>query len=83
MAFRSVALRQERLAECAEHALKLGYDIEVVECAERGGARSKRAVVYDYAGILERSCRSGMFFASSSFGIFFLTSNFPPSTRLM
>jgi ribonuclease BN (tRNA processing enzyme) len=37
----------------------------------------------DHAGSLDRSCRSGMFFASSSFGMRFLTSNFPLSTRLM
>jgi hypothetical protein len=36
-----------------------------------------------YTGICDRLWRSGMFFASSSFGIRFCTWSFPFSTRLM
>ena len=49
----------------------------------READRLRLAERRDYTDILERSCRTGMFFKSSSFGIRFFTSSFPFSTRLM
>ena len=48
-----------------------------------GGGATDAAAKADYAGMVERLCRNGMFFSRSSLGIRRLTSNFPFSTRLM
>src|SRR5579863_5792517 len=49
------------------------------EVSPRGEIASSR----DHTGNSDKLCRSGMFLASSSLGIRFLTSSFPFSTRLM
>jgi isoquinoline 1-oxidoreductase beta subunit len=46
-------------------------------------ARDSPSYARDHTGISDRLCRSGIFLASSSFGMRFLTSSFPFSTRLM
>src|SRR2546423_77341 len=83
-AFCTVALASRKTgATCAEHALNFGYDMTPHAQYRWWWRAIERATSVHQAGSFERSCRSGMFFASSSFGIRFLTSSLPPSTRLM
>src|SRR5215216_3335745 len=73
-AFCAVALASRKTgATCAEHALNFGYGMATHSQQRAWWRAIKRATTVnpplcDQAGSFERSCRSGMFFASSSFG---------------